>query len=258
MKNKINTTIINPYLKIFGIILFFTIVSFLFEFQRNITIGEKSNGSGEKSNGSGEKSNRSGEKSNGSGEKSKVSGEPGELMEPKKLETSFHRQPLNTNYIGIFIFRFIHYLMLFYFAVFLLFFKEKGQDAYIYILSALILSFSWFLFDCCIVSYHELLFYGVNHNDYITSFHPCLYVVFNTYQWIPLMISGVIMFFTVFYLLWKNTAISLTLRVFIGGVFFFLFIYNLVTTRYYDSKLKYPLDSEHRLYKYFTLPTSIL
>jgi hypothetical protein len=216
MKNKINkidTTIINPYLKIIGIILFLTTLSFIFEFQRNITIGEK------------------------------TKGESGELV---------------TNYPGIFVFRFIHYLLLFYFAVFLLFFKEKGQDAYIYILSALILSFSWFFFDCCIVSYHELLFYGVNHNDYITSFHPCLYVIFDTYQWVPLMISGVIMFFTVFYLLWKNTAISLSLRVIIGTVFFSLFIYNLFTTRYYDSKLKYPLDSEHRLYKYFTLPTKIL
>ena len=232
MNNKINKTIINPYLKIVGIILFLTTLSFIFEFQRNITIGEKSK-------------------------------EPGKPTKPTNPTnpTSFHphhHQPSNTNYPGIFIFRFIHYLLLFYFAVFLSFFKEKGQDAYIYISSALILSFSWFFFDCCIVSYHELLFYGVNHNDYITSFHPCLYVIFDTYQWIPLMISGVIMFFTVFYLLWKNTAISLSLRVIIGAVFFFLFIYNLFTTRYYDSKLKYPLDSEHRLYKYFTLPTNVL
>lgn len=222
MNNKINTTLINPYLKIIGIILFLTILSFVFEFQRNITIMEKSN-------------------------------EPGEPGEPGELITSFKTQPSNINYFGVFVFRFIHYLLLFYFAVFLLFFKEKGQDAYIYILSALILSFSWLLFDCCIVSYHELLFYGVNHNNYITSFHPCLYVVFDTYQWIPLMISGIIMFFTVFYLLWKNTLFSLNLRIIIGSVFFFLFIYNLFTTRYYESKLKYPLDIEHRLYKYFTL-----
>jgi hypothetical protein len=158
-----------------------------------------------------------------------------------------------TKYTGVFVSRYIHYTMLFYFAVFLLFFKERGRDAIIYISFAILLSFSWILFDCCIASYHELLFYGANHHDYITSFHPCLYVIFDTYQWIPLTISGGMMFFTVFYLLWRNTTISLTLRLLAGGVFLCLYVYNLATTRVYDSKLKYPLEEEHRLYKYFTV-----
>jgi len=158
-----------------------------------------------------------------------------------------------TNYIGVFISRYIHYAMLLYFATFLLFFKEKGKDAVIYILFAVLLSFSWILFDCCIASYHELLFYGANHHEYTTSFHPCLYIIFNKYQWIPLTISGGMMFFTVFYLLWKNTSISLILRLVTGVIFFCLYVYNLATTRYYNNKLKYPLDMEHRLYKYFTI-----
>lgn len=149
---------------------------------------------------------------------------------------------------GLFITRYLHYLFLLYFALFLLIFKERGRDAIIYIIFAIVLSYSWIFFDCCILSYHELLFYGVDHHKYQTNFHPCLYAVFEDYQAIPLYFSGIIMFFTVFYLLLRNTVIPAPYRIIAGSIFLWLFTYNIITTRYYDTKLRYPTDKNHRLY----------
>jgi len=156
------------------------------------------------------------------------------------------------NMVGLFVTRYLHYLFLLYFALFLLIFKEKGLDAVIYIILAILLSYSWIFFDCCILSYHELRFYGVEYNKYQTNFHPCLYAVFENYQAVPLYLSGGIMFFTFFYLLLKNWFIPTNYRVVAGGVFFGLFIYNIITTRYYNTKLRYPTNKNHILYKYFT------
>jgi len=154
--------------------------------------------------------------------------------------------------MGLFVTRYLHYLFLLYFALFLLIFKEKGRDAVIYIILAIVLSYSWIFFDCCILSYHELRFYGVDYNEYQTNFHPCLYAVFENYQAVPLYLSGGIMFFTFFYLLLQNQTIPASYRVIMGGIFMGLFIYNIITTRYYDTKLRYPTDKEHILYRYFS------
>lgn len=152
----------------------------------------------------------------------------------------------------LFVARYLHYLMLVYFAFYLLIFKEKGIDAIVYIILAIVLSYSWIIFDCCIISYYELLFYEENHKDYLTNFHPCLFVVFGHYQAIPLYITGILMFFTFFYLLTKLKNIQLLYRILMGCIFLSLFTYNVITTRYYDTKLQYPIDENHRLYKYFS------
>jgi hypothetical protein len=154
--------------------------------------------------------------------------------------------------IGLFITRYLHYLFLLYFAIFILIFKERGTNAIIYVILAIILSYSWVFFDCCILSYHELLFYGVDHHKYQTNFHPCLYAVFKDNQAIPLYLSGGMMFFTVLYLLVRNKTVPAPYRIIAGGVFLGLFINNIITTRYYDTKLWYPKDKAHKLYRYFT------
>jgi len=160
-----------------------------------------------------------------------------------------------TNIVGLFIARYLHYLFLLYFTLFLLIFKERGVDAIIYIILAIVLSYSWVFFECCILSYYELRFYGVNHHDYQTNFHPCLYAVFENYQAVPLYLSGGIMFFTFYYLLLRNGIIPSHYKVVAGGVFFGLFINNIITTRYYDTKLRYPINKQNWLYKYFTFYT---
>jgi len=158
------------------------------------------------------------------------------LPQPKLLPAVPNK---SKNWIGMFLARYFHYLLLIYFSLFLIFYKEKESDAIIYIVLAILLCYSWVYFECCILSYYELIFYGVNHRKYLTTFHPCLYELFGNYQSIPLYLSGIIMFFTVFYLLIKNKSLPLEYRIFAGSIFFFLFMYNLLSTRYYDNKLYY-------------------
>jgi hypothetical protein len=156
------------------------------------------------------------------------------------------------NNIGLFVFRYIHYLFLFYFSCFLLFFNYKKIDAIIFLVTSILMTYSWIFFECCIVSYYELKCYNVNHHDYLTTFHPCLFVIFKEYQSYPLIISGVLMFLTYFYILFKNKIIPYIYKLFFGIIFLYLFIDNIKKTRYYNTTLKYPRNKNHKLYKYFT------
>lgn len=158
----------------------------------------------------------------------------------------------NANNVGLFLFRYFHYLCLFYFSIFLLLFSYKGIDAVIFIIVSILMASSWVFLGCCIVSYYELKFYKVNHHNYLTNFHPCLFAIFRQYQWAPLMISGILMFITFFYILFKNRIIPYTYKLIAGVIFLYLFMDNIIRTRYYKSNLKYPKDKDHILYKYFT------
>lgn len=158
----------------------------------------------------------------------------------------------NANNAGLFAFRYLHYLYLFYFSIFLLLFSYKGIDAVIFLIASILMMFSWVCLQCCIISYYELKFYKVNYRDYLTNFHPCLYAIFKDYQWLPLMLSGVLMFITFFYILIKNRIIPYIYKLIAGVVFLYLFIDNIIKTRYYDTNLKYPKNRDHILYKYLT------
>ena len=147
----------------------------------------------------------------------------------------------------IFLLRYLHYLMLIYFAFYLLFFKETGLDAVLYLIFAIVLCSSWPLFDCCILSYYELRLSGYNHHDYSTSYHPSLVAIFGDYHSIFLTMFGVLMFFTFFYLLYFIKKIKKIYKVFIGSIFFALYAYNVITTRIYENKLYYPTDKNHIL-----------
>lgn len=154
------------------------------------------------------------------------------------------------NNLGLFVFRYIHYLFLFYFSFFLLFFSYKNIDAIIFIICGILMLYSWVFFECCVISYYELKFYNVNYHDYLTTFHPCLFVLFKDYQSYPLSISGILMFLTFFYILFKNKIIKLQYKLISGSIFLYLFIDNIIKTRYYNTTLYYPKDKNHNLYKY--------
>lgn len=156
------------------------------------------------------------------------------------------------NNVGLFVFRYIHYLFFFYFSCFFIFFSYKGVDAIIFIIISILMTYSWIFLECCIISYYELKCYNVNYQDYLTTFHPCLYVVFKDFQSYPLMISGILMFLTFFYILFKNKIIPLQYKLIFGSIFLYLFIDNILKTRHYTTTLKYPTDKNHKLYKYFT------
>ena len=71
-----------------------------------------------------------------------------------------------SNLIGLFFCRYIHFLCFIYFISFLILFHYKSNDAIVYLILACVLSSTWKLFDCCILSYYELKMYNVNHHDY--------------------------------------------------------------------------------------------
>jgi len=159
---------------------------------------------------------------------------------------------LNTNIIGLFIFRYLHFISFIYFISFLYLFNYKSVDAIIYLILAVILTSTWKILDCCILSYYELKMYNVNHHDYLTNFHPCLFVFFREYQELALTFMGIIMAFTFYFILFKNEIIPLQYKLFLGIIFSYLFIDNIIQTRYYNKNLNYPKSKNTILNRYFT------
>lgn len=158
---------------------------------------------------------------------------------------------LNTNIIGFFIFRYMHFLLFIYFISFLYLFNYKSVDAIIYLILAVIVLSSWKILGCCLLSYYELKMYNVNHHDYLTNFHPCLFVFFRDYQELLLSFMGIIMAFTFNFILFKNKIIPLQYKLFFGIILNYLFIDNIIQTRYYN-KINYPKTKDNILHKYFT------
>ena len=148
----------------------------------------------------------------------------------------------DTNAIGLFIFRYTHFISFIYFVSFLFLFNYKGSDALIYLIIAVVVLSSWKVFNCCILSYYELKMYNVKHNNYLTTFHPCLFVLFRGYQEIVLYLMGVITAFTVYLILFKNKIIPIQYKLFLGIAFTYLIIDNLIQTRFLNKNLNYPKE----------------
>lgn len=159
---------------------------------------------------------------------------------------------LNTNIIGLFIVRYIHFLSSIYFISFLYLFNYNSVDAIIYLILAVCVTSSWKILDCCILSYYELKMYNVNHEDYLTNFYPGLFVFFRDYQELSLSFMGIIMAFTFYFILFKNKIIPFQYKLFLGLIFSYLFFDNIIQTRYYNKNLNYPKTKDNILHKYFT------
>jgi len=154
------------------------------------------------------------------------------------------------NFTPMFILRYIHFLAFIYFTTFLVLFNYKSTDAIIYITLAVLLSSSWKILECCIISYYELKHYNVDHNEYLTNYHPCLCIFFREYQDIAISIMGIIMAFTFYYILAYNKIIPFSYKLILGAIFTYLFIDNVIQTRIYNKKLKYPTSSDSFINKY--------
>ena len=133
---------------------------------------------------------------------------------------------------NLFILRYIHYILLIFFSTFLLFFNYKSIDGIIYLIIAIIMSLTWYFFECCIISYNELKMYNVDFKNYDTTFHPCMYVLFRKYQHIPLIISGIIMALTYYYILYYNENIIYINKIIFFILFSYLFIDSFIKSRY--------------------------
>ena len=157
-----------------------------------------------------------------------------------------------TNIVGLFIFRYLHFLSFIYFLTFLYLFNYKSVDAVVYLILAISMSSTWKFLECCVLSYYELKMYHVNHHDYLTNFHPCLFVFFRKYQELALSLMGVVMAFTFYFILVKNNVLPFMYKLILASIFSYLFIDNIIQTRLYNKILNYPTCKNNILYKYFT------
>ena len=144
----------------------------------------------------------------------------------------------DTNIVGLCVFRFIHYLCTIYINGYLCFFDYLGVDSILYLILSTCLTASWKILNCCIVSYYELKMYNVNHKDYLTNFHPCIYVLFRDYQETVMLIMGIAMAFTFYFIMLKNKIIPLHYKSFLGIIFTYYFWMN-VFSRYNTTTLEY-------------------
>ena len=84
------------------------------------------------------------------------------------------------NYIHIYVFRYIHYCIFLMMSFYLIFFWGCGRkvDMYLYLLLVLIVLLGWEIFNCCVLSYIELLYYNIDTENINIRIHPFIYLIF--------------------------------------------------------------------------------
>jgi hypothetical protein len=149
--------------------------------------------------------------------------------------------PNQYNYINIFIIRYVHYLIFLFINFYLFFFNGIGNtfDVYLFLFLILIIVFGWYIFDCCLISYLELLFYNPEiMKNICTTFHSCFHSIFIDDTIIT--ICGILMLINVTYVLFYFDKLNIKYRILYFIVFLSLFIHSIIEGRlnkkYYDPE----------------------
>ena len=149
--------------------------------------------------------------------------------------------PNQYNYINIFIIRYVHYLIFLFITFYLFFFNGIGNtfDVYLFLFLILIIVFGWYIFDCCLISYLELLFYNPEiMKNICTTFHSCFHSIFIDDTIIT--ICGILMLINVSYVLFYFDKLNIKYRILYFIVFLSLFIHSIIEGRlnkkYYDPE----------------------
>ena len=100
--------------------------------------------------------------------------------------------------------RFLHYYYYIFLCIFLLLFKGNRTDVYIYLAAVTFMIVSWYICECCVLSYYELKTYNVDISKYDTTFHPTMKLLCRNHSDLAMQIIGVCMTFTVGYILYYN------------------------------------------------------
>jgi hypothetical protein len=149
---------------------------------------------------------------------------------------------LDTNIVGLFIIRYVHFLFIIYLTIFLLLFSYKGVDSIVYVILAIGMTVLWKIFNCCFLSYYELKMYNINHKDYLTTFHPCLFVLFKEYQGTIILLTGLVTSYTFYFILFFNNIIPLQYKILLGAIYTYNLIDNIIIKYYSNTKTYYPLS----------------
>jgi len=160
-----------------------------------------------------------------------------------------------SDYICIFAMRFFHYLLFLMAVLYLLFFNGVGTqfDMRVYLLLILCVVIGWYVFECCIVSYCELLFYKVNTECIETTFQPTFFVLFGNATDTVIKISCILYLLTVIVLLYRLKSVNVIYKILYFVVFAGLFVDALVKSRiskqYYSATNNPALMNIQNTYK---------
>ena len=179
-----------------------------------------------------------------------------ETLYPFMVETSYpyvSSQPTPRDHMYIFTIRFIH-LSIFLFTSYYLFFGIGNDfEMYLYLIVSFIIIIFWCIFECCPVSYIELLFYNIDLENVKTTFSSTFTPLFNDYTSKVMIISGISFLITNTFLLYKCKLPTLAKILYYVSfiVLFFDSIYKgIVNTLYYSTKNKQLLAIHNFYTKY--------
>jgi hypothetical protein len=161
--------------------------------------------------------------------------------------------PNQYNYINIFIIRYVHYLIFLFINFYLFFFNGIGNtfDVYLFLFLILIIVFGWYVCECCLISYLELLFYNPEiMKNICTTFHACFHSIFIDDTIIT--ICGILMLINVTYVLFYFDKLNIKYRILYFIVFLSLFIHSIIEGRlnkkYYDPEKNNILNGVKKMF----------
>jgi hypothetical protein len=151
-------------------------------------------------------------------------------------------KPSTFEYLHIYFIRFIHYLIYLFATFYLIFFSGIGKkfDRYLYLTLTAGIFFGWYIFDCCWLSYLEILFYNIDLENTIT-FNPVFTSIYGNYTSYFTMISGGLAILTTCILLMNLEINYIYKSLFLILLFLFLsvrFLYQKQSLNYSAKKNK--------------------
>lgn len=180
-----------------------------------------------------------------------------ETLYPFMVDTSYpfmSSQPTPRDHIYIFTIRFLH-LSIFLFTSYFIFFGIGNDfDIYLYILVAFSTVSCWYIFDCCPVSYMELLFYNIDLENVKTTFNSTFCPLFNDYTGKVMLLSGILFLLNNAIVTYKCKLPTQTKYLYYI-LFVILFIDSVykenINTKYYSTENKQLLAIHNYYTKYF-------
>ena len=149
----------------------------------------------------------------------------------------------NKNILKNFIYRFTHYFVFAYMSSFVFLFNYNSIDVYFYMFFVLAMFLSWYVAECCILTYYELCTYNLDHTQFETTFHPTMKSIFRDYDNTVMILIGIIMTITIAYILYYNTKISLYVKIIYAILYTYLLSDSFLKSRS-GEKQYYPKDSD--------------
>ena len=146
--------------------------------------------------------------------------------------------PCMKDFFYIYCMRWIHYCVYLFTSFYLFLFNGIGResDRFFYLLFIYLIITGWYLFDYCIYTYSELLFYDMDLTKTKTTFHPAFYYLYGEYAEKIMVVSGILYLITVSVLLYALYSVPFSVKMIMYLLFLYLFFASIQKSR---NKVKY-------------------